>query len=314
MLWGLGDRWWPATALLFMGRWVLLLPLAVLIPGAVMFHRPMLAPLALAALIGTVPVVGFRFGLLRLISHPPGAHLRVVSFNADEGDAFAPSLPYILEQWQPDVVGFQECGEELQAAVAQQPGWYHHSVRELCLLSRYPITDSAVMDRSVLEDVKESSAGIGGTGDVARYTLMSPSGPINLTNLHLETPRKGLEGLIGGGFSIERIEDNTRLRTFESALARRWVNAGTHPALVLGDFNTPVESRIFQESWGDLTDAFSQVGLGLGMTKNNGWIRVRIDHVLAGPGWYPDHVTVGRDLGSDHLPLIVDLTLAPQKP
>jgi Endonuclease/Exonuclease/phosphatase family len=168
------------------------------------------------------------------------------------------------------------------------------------------------MDRTALEGVKESEAGIGGSGDVARYFVQTPSGPVNITNLHLETPRKGLEGLLDGG--LERLAGNTELRTIESRLARRWVDAGTLPTLVMGDFNTPVESRIFQDSWGDFTDAFSQVGFGFGMTKNNGRIRVRIDHVLTGEGWYVDHATVGRDLGSDHLPLIVDLTLAPHQP
>jgi endonuclease/exonuclease/phosphatase (EEP) superfamily protein YafD len=144
--------------------------------------------------------------------------------------------------------------------------------------------------------------------------MQTPSGPVNITNLHLETVRKGLEGILDGGFQTERMRGNTALRTIESSLARRWVNVGTLPTLVMGDFNTPVESRIFQDSWGDLTDAFSRVGFGFGMTRINGWIRVRIDHVLAGDGWYIDHATVGRDLGSDHLPLIVDLTLAPRLP
>jgi len=171
-----------------------------------------------------------------------------------------------------------------------------------------------VMDRSALEAVKESDQGIGGSGDVVRYTMQTPSGPVNITNLHLETPRKGLEGILDGGFQTERMRANTALRTIESRLARRWVNADTLPTLVMGDFNTPVESRIFQDSWGDLTDAFSRVGFGFGMTRYNGWIRVRIDHVLAGPGWYADHAALGREMGSDHLPLIVDLTLAPHQP
>jgi endonuclease/exonuclease/phosphatase (EEP) superfamily protein YafD len=294
-----------------MGRWVALLPLLALIPAVLLLRRwLLLLPLVVGAFVVTVPFAGFRFGLSRA-SHPPGAHVRVVTLNAEGRDVTGIELPNLLGEWQPDVVGFQECGYGLQRAMAQLKGWHHHFVRQICLISRFPISDSAVMDRTALAAINESAEGIGGSGDVVRYTMQTPSGPVSITNLHLETPRKGLEGILSGGLDLTRLKANTELRTIESRLARRWVEAGAPPRLVLGDFNTPIESRIFQESWGDLTDAFSEAGFGFGMTKNNGWIRVRIDHVLAGPGWYVDSVTVGQDVGSDHLPLIVDLTLAP---
>lgn len=76
------------------------------------------------------------------------------------------------------------------------------------------------------------------------------------------------------------------------------------------DFNTPVESRIFQQHRGDLADAFSEIGAGLGFTKYNGWIRIRIDHVLADRSWWRvARADVGDDFGSDHRPLITDLVL-----
>ncbi|HTO72560.1 MAG TPA: hypothetical protein VMJ30_02025, partial [Gemmatimonadales bacterium] len=156
LLWGLGDRWLPATVLLFIGRWVLLLPLVVLAPAALIYRRLMLVPLAVAAFMAVVPVGGFRFGLLRLLPHPAGMHLRVVTFNVDGGGALALQLPGILEEWQADVVAFQECGGELQEAIADLPEWHHHIVGQLCLVSHFPISDSAVMDRSALEEVKQS--------------------------------------------------------------------------------------------------------------------------------------------------------------
>ncbi|MGI8549153.1 MAG: endonuclease/exonuclease/phosphatase family protein [Gemmatimonadaceae bacterium] len=311
VLWGFGDRWWPATVLLFIGRWIFLLPLVVLIPAAALLRRALLVPLALSALIVAGPIVGFRTGWTSWLPHGSGMHFRVVTFNTDGGEQIAPLLPVLLTEWQPDVVAFQECGESLIEATRHVDGWYHHDVRALCLLSRYPIRGVSVMNRDALERVKEDEvAGIGGSGDVARYAIQTPRGTISFTNVHLETPRKGLEGLLGV-FDVRRLEQNTELRNIESSLARRWVGSGESriPLLVAGDFNTPVESRIFQEHWGDLTDAFSHTGFGLGMTKYNGWIRVRIDHVLSGNAWHADHTTVGPDLGSDHRPVIVDLTL-----
>ena len=48
-------------------------------------------------------------------------------------------------------------------------------------------------------------------------------------------------------------------------------------------------------------------GTGFGATRLNGWIRLRIDHVLYGTGLRAVRAVVGSDAGSDHLPLIVDL-------
>jgi vancomycin resistance protein VanJ len=307
-MWTLGDRTIIGTVLLFMGRWVFLLPLALLVPAALYFHRFLLLPLLGAALVVAGPIMGGRTGWRRLLPQPEGAHVRVMSFNTGAADLAAQLLPDLLSRWQPDIVAFQECGELLTAAVRLSAGWRHHESKDLCLLSRYPIRSAQVMDRSVLDRVKQSEAKeFGGAGYVVRFVLETPQGPIRVANLHLETPRKGLEGLMER--DLRRLRLNTEVREIESDLARGWVSEGTGPLIVLGDFNTPVESRIFQDHWGDLADAFSTAGTGLGMTKYNGWIRARIDHVLTSTEWHVDRAVVGADARSDHRPLIVDLTL-----
>ncbi len=271
LLWNWGDRWWPATVLLFSGRWIFLTPLVLLLPAAIVLRRSLVAPLIVAAAVIVGPVMGFHLGLARFLPRAAGEHLRVVSLNADEGSGIASQLPILLAAWEPDIVAIQECGATLAEATRLVPDWYHNDVNGTCLLSRYPISKVDVMDRSALERVKQDAlAGIGGAGYVARYTIATPQGDISFTNLHLETPRKGLETLRD---NIWRLRLNTHLRDVESDLARRSVDRGREPLLVAGDFNTPVESRIFQDHWGDLTDAFSTVGFGLGMTKYNGWIR-----------------------------------------
>jgi endonuclease/exonuclease/phosphatase (EEP) superfamily protein YafD len=307
-MWLLGDRTVVGSVLLFMGRWVFLLPLALLVPLALWIRPASLVVLLGAALVVLGPIMGFRTGWRRYLPHPAGAPLRVVTFNAEGGRILAQILPSVLERWRAQIVAFQECGPELAAAGRLVPGWHVFASRDLCLLSRYPIRDSAVMDRSALDRVKQSANDqIGGAGYVVRFVLDAPTGPIRVANLHLETPRKGFEGLMRG--DLARLGMNTEIRDIESHLARSWVDSGSGPLLVLGDFNAPVESRIFAGHWGDLADAFSVAGTGFGMTKYNGWIRARIDHVLVGPAWHVNHAYVGRDVFSDHRPLVVDLTL-----
>lgn len=310
LLWGFGDAWWPATILLFSGRWVLLLPLALLVPAALALlnGRALLALAATAALV-LFPIMGLRVHPGRSEADVEGVpgHVRIVTLNAADSRRVAYDLPALLEIWQPDIVALQECGRNVAPVVWATRGWYRQIAgRGLCLLSRYPIERVELMDRSALEDVRAASS-IGGAGYVVRYTLRLPGGVVRLTNLHLETPRKGFEAAMRG--SLRGLSGNTQLRRIESRLARRWAEGAGGPLLVVGDFNTPVESRIFQAHWGDFDDAFSVAGTGFGYTKYNGWIRARIDHVLAGDGWRVDRARVGRDAYSDHRPLIVDLTL-----
>jgi endonuclease/exonuclease/phosphatase (EEP) superfamily protein YafD len=307
-MWTLGDHATVGSVLLFMGRWVFLLPLILLLPAALWLRRDRLPHLALAALVVLGPIMGFRTGWRRALPHSAGIPVRVATFNAEGGGVLAQLLPGLVERWGAQIVAFQECGESLAAAGARLPGWYHFEEKDLCLLSRYPIRRAEIMDRSGLDRVKQSETKeIGGAGYVVRFVLDGPRGPIRVGNLHLETPRKGFEGLMDR--DLRRLRMNTEIRDVESHLARAWVDTGTGPLVVLGDFNTPVESRIFRDHWGDLADAFSTAGFGLGMTKYNGWIRARIDHVLTSDAWHVDGAHVGPDAYSDHRPLLVDLTL-----
>ena len=70
LLWGLGDRAMLGTVLLFMGRWVFLLPLVVLVPVVAWLRIRMLLPLAAGALVVIGPVMGFRTGWRRLLPAP----------------------------------------------------------------------------------------------------------------------------------------------------------------------------------------------------------------------------------------------------
>ena len=219
LMWGWGDSAVPGTVLLFMGRWVFLLPLVALVPAALWLRRDLLLPLALAALVVVGPVMGFRAGWRRLLPAPDCAPIRVLTYNAGGGAVLAQVLPEFLSRWQPHVVALQECGDALAAAVRLSTGWHQHVGRDLCFLSRFPIRDASVMDRSALDRVKQSEEKeIGGAGYVVRFLLDGPRGPIRVGNLHLETPRKGFEGLME--LDIRRLRLNTELRDVESHLAR----------------------------------------------------------------------------------------------
>lgn len=317
LLWGTGDRWWPATVLLFGPRWVLLLPLLVLLPAAFVRDRALLVPVALAGLVVVGPVVELRTGWRGLlVGEEPGRDLRIATLNAQGGNALVRSATGLLRAWDVDLVLFQECGGALRREIgrieeardgplaAAELGVYADRRDALCILSRLPILEGAQMEREVFRLA-------GGAGLVATWALELDGRVVDVTNIHLETPRAGFERLRAGRLreAIPVIEEKSHLRDVELRSARRWVESSDRPRIVAGDFNTPPESRAYRSAWGDWTNAFTRAGRGFGGTRLNGWIRVRIDHVLVDDRWTVVDARTGEDVGSDHLPVIATVRL-----
>ncbi len=311
VLWSLGDRWWPVTALLYGPRWLVLPPLlllAVLVLGLAVRRgspaRRALAPLAAAIVLALGPFLGFRFGWRSLLPEgSPDTALRVVSYNVEGGEMVAARLDQLIRDTRANILAFQECGPVLADSLAGRSGWRHHVARRgnPCLLTRFPIEAADTIPTW-------EAGGFGGSGNAVRYRLRTPAGPVTLVNLHLETPRRGLELLRYGG-SAGRMEGNTTVREIGSERVRAWIRDIEGPFVVVGDFNMPVESRIYARYWGDLSNAFGGAGRGFGWTRILKRFRVRIDHVLTGGGASARRARLGPDLGSDHLPLVTTIRL-----
>jgi endonuclease/exonuclease/phosphatase (EEP) superfamily protein YafD len=245
-----------------------------------------------------------------------------MSVNAQGGEVAAQYLPGVIRDLRADVVDVQECGDRLAAILAAQPGMHTARYANLCLLSRWPLSAPDSMPRAAFARVSE--LGYGGTALVVRFRVANPARAFDFVMLHLETPRKGIEKLMGGadGFipdgggvptlgDVEGERINARIRRMESERASVWASrfVDSVPVIVAGDFNMPVESSIFRQFWTRFDDAFEAAGLGFGYTKTeNRYIHARIDHVLYAPTWFrASGAWVGPEVGSDHRPVIADL-------
>ncbi len=296
-----GDRTWWGTALIYSGRWPWFIPVAVLAMLAVAWRRQALIPLALAAIVVAGPVMGGTLSTAPLWR--PGKSVRILTFNVEGGQVVGYRLRELLDATRPDIAGFQECGGTMHAALALQEGWAAVDTSgTTCFLSRYPLRAPPTRMPAV------NFQAAGGAAVVSRYEVMAPIGTITVFVLHLETPRHGVQHLLTDPSNAPRLIDaNNLLRDTESRAVRRWIDSTAAPRIVMGDFNLPVESVIWRRYWSDLDDTFGAAGNGWGYTKLNGWIRVRIDHVLLDQQLKAVSAHVGDDWGSDHLPFITEV-------
>jgi vancomycin resistance protein VanJ len=299
-LWLEGDRSWLATIFLFGPRWPLLLPAPILALTALLVRPKFLLPITAATLVILGPVMGFHLGWRRLFLPNDPRDLRLITFNVDgHENSLLTLIPSSLLRLEPDVVVFQECEEPLVAPGLWPAGWTARYDGGICLATRDHVDTARVLQRV---DTGEQ----GGTGNAILYRLTTASGPVELAAVHLETPRKGLEPLKETG-SVGILELNILVREAGSRRVSRWIREQAPGAIIAGDFNLPSESLIFRDSWDRCTDAFSAVGFGFGWTRVLKHFSARIDHVLSCATWTPLRTEIGPDLGSDHLPLIVDL-------
>lgn len=305
----LGDRVWWALPFLYGPRWVAVLLFAGLLPALGVARRTAWQAGLPMLLIYIFGLLDFHLPFGALERHEAFA-LRVMELNAGAGSFGPPNPATILTEIgrvHPDVVVIAECSQGLADAIGGSQGWQvRRSITSLCLASRLGIVSWE--ERDPMDFWKA-----GGSGAIARALLATPAGMVRIGLVHLETPRDALDNY-GDLSTIPTLGNVTRenmaQRDWESRVARQWIfRDDALPTIVAGDFNLPTESAIYDRHWGDLRNAFSRSGFGMGVTKQTRRWGIRIDHILTTGEIVTDRTAVGRAVGSDHLPFLADLSL-----
>ena len=305
-----GDRWWLATLILFGPRWLMALPLLVLVPLAFWKNRRQLVTLLAGALIVFGPFMGFCLPLRGVWSDTRPA-LKVLTCNLQSGAFDGVALSYLILTSGIDLVALQECQQDLSKSVPKD--WQVLQAGQLAILSRYPLRSG------------NSVPSFHPPHQWPRMTLLhcivqTPEGEVTFCTVHLPSPRYGLETVLDRAtlLSFSRrslLNEEIVHRQNTSQAIRRAIDSLPLPMIIAGDFNMPADSPVFRQSWGGYANAFSRTGFGYGSTEEavvGGMkFRVRIDHILTGAGLDSRSCWVGPSIGSDHLPLTAEICRVP---
>lgn len=302
-----GDSSWPMTLLTFGPRWAVLVPLVPLTAGALAFRRRSvsrwaLLPLLMGFCCALGPVMGFCVSWRSVAETEPDhvLALRIVTLNID-GETDVPGLIQFLKDVKPDVVAFQEGPFSASLLAELKDEFVMVGSHHLFVASRHPIVKGAASPKG--QSRRQSPA--------ICCDIATPAGVVHINCLHLCSLRSGFLSVIkNGSQGAPELERITAIRNEESQVSASFARSFKGPTLVLGDFNMPGDSTIFQRDWSDWQDAFSVRGFGFGYTFATNRIGLRIDHVLADKQhWHIRSCRVGPDLHGQHRPVVADLLL-----
>jgi vancomycin resistance protein VanJ len=299
MIDGLGDGSPIITLLLFGPRWIVAVPLIVLAPLAILARSYWATTcVLLGGLVIAGPITGGTVNVGRLFQsdRPALQNIRVVTWNMGSAKA-GPPFERFLAETAPTLLFCQESN----LVVGDLPaGWKVVGLAGNRVATRLPIRPDGFLDLS----------SIGAAGRLDRFRVETTDGEIVLVNLHLPTPRPGIETAIGTKLQdLSELRRIIEIRAAASRAARTWIGESSSNMILAGDFNMPVESRIYRDNWSGFSNAFSRMGLGWGTTKQTRWFGIRIDHILFMPAWRCRKAWVGPTMGSDHRPLVADLVM-----
>lgn len=310
LIYTMGDYWWPATLLLFGPRWLLGLPLILLIPLALFLNWKHLLPLGLALVVVAGPLLGYNIpsGSAEASS---GNVIRVLSCNTMLGRVDTDALAQIIRDYSVDVVALQEVTIPIELNLPS--GWKRHQKGELVTYSRYPLTpNETLLDNQSKEQWKRLPVQVS--------TLETPYGNVTFNNVHLPSPRYGLLEAVTPTTGIDPensdlLVKQTSGRLEASKMVLATINSSSLPIIVAGDLNLPRESPVYRSLWKNFDSAFEKNRFGYGWTFYNSYrgvpIPLGLDHILTRAGAIPLTFFVCPEIRSDHRPIIADVEITP---
>ncbi|MCB0165280.1 MAG: endonuclease/exonuclease/phosphatase family protein [Anaerolineae bacterium] len=268
--------------------------LAVCLVAGLVIGRRRIDALALApALIANLVVIAPYFLPLTPTVSASDNRLRAVSLNIHAQDPDYEAVIDFLNQYQPDLVMVTEAEPALMGLLAEAVGEsypyvYDESMRGtmgLALLSRQPFLAAETVP---LSDTRRRR--------LIKATIEWQGTPITVYGAHPLPP-------LNSRWAASR---NHELEIIQGLLADE-----TGPLILLGDFNASPWSYPMRELVAGTHLRHAALGFGLRPT----WYFERVifgaplDHIYVSPEVTALSYKIGGDIGSDHIPVMADLTI-----
>jgi vancomycin resistance protein VanJ len=296
------------------GGVTLFLPQIILaIPGLLLLPLVLWRARRLAWFVGgaLVVIAGPLMGLTWSVREPQddGIALRVMTYNVQLWQRR--NVPAIMKEIldaDPDVLCLQDARSTRVTPLAS-----YLKSRNVAMFGQYVVVSKFPIVESTVGDISYD----GETHTYLRARLDVKGRHVVVFNAHLVTPRDALSPLRSPtlwrlGISEMRQNQSQRMRQ-----ARQLADDSggvSEPLIIAGDLNAPPASLVTRMLTDrGFVDAFSAAGRGYGYTFGHtllvGRPFLRLDRILTSRQLVPVRAWVGGESGSDHRPVIADLTL-----
>jgi endonuclease/exonuclease/phosphatase (EEP) superfamily protein YafD len=254
---------------------------------------------ALAAVIGlgvsAVPLLPYAIkgsgaaAVAPVSAQPAAPNFRLLTFNVWFRNPDLTRAAAYIEQSQADAVVLQELtpsqAEILRPLLPTYPHYHLEPSRMgAAVFTKWPV-------------ISAESVPLAEEGAIAARMQIAWRGlPVTVLGVHLNWP-------LG--------PRNSAYRNEELAGVVAFAKTQQGPLIVAGDFNLTPWSQYFREALAEsgLHDAARGFGLARSWPAQFAPLGIRIDHCLLSPHWRGVSTRAGPWLGSDHLPVIAELSL-----
>ena len=300
------ETWWLSTLLLYLPKAQWAIPAVILALFSLRYHFPSFLLNLFAILLVAWPIMGYNVPVLRAQSPAPTEPVYSFVITSCNVQSFEPNFPAVLQEMgrtEPEIVALQEIYKphpDLEEALAE---WNKVRHSEYFVASPHPVEYIAECHSEAFNRVA-----------AVAVDVKFPQETVRVFNIHLMTIRKGLSEYANDEDQQRnaqaQLESHSELRKLELDNVAEFIEQyrSTYPILVVGDFNMPTSSSLYQTYWAHYQNVFDLTQWGYGytspVTKHKYWMKnspwLRIDHILVDDHWIAQDYLTGKSTGSDH--------------